>query len=436
MAQNVLTFVLTNHTDNEFITAFYELDNFIDSANAVLILRVKYFKRILNTSDPDYKFRLVIHEGLGNRSSYNRSEAILSELEQAFPAINNNTLVYISRQQNLFQEQEQYIRDKMGIHLNFNKANSIEIEDLLPIYSVSDFTDNLIKQKKTFAETLEVKSPEKSDNDFAVLTALYEDEFSVYRAECHLASHDNVYNSYDATFKDKRPTPRGDDYQQQFMVIHQEEMGLVDAAMHSAEIISKIDPTFLLMSGVCGGRSGEVNLYDVIIPTTVHDYATGKFKEGKMELLGYKADARKELISFLKKRSADIILNMHSIIDPSRKKLLKPDFKIIIDEFACGPWVIKTGGFLDEYLVKNVNANIKGLEMESYGILRIGEVIQKSNRYSLVVKSVMDFTNEYKHDGEHGEVKSSAAYISYLCIRAMMPMLLEFKNDTIKKRKK
>jgi hypothetical protein len=39
----------------------------------------------------------------------------------------------------------------------------------------------------------------------------------------------------------------------------------------------------------------------------------------------------------------------------------------------------------------------------------------------------MDHTNELKDDGEFKEIKSSAAYISYLCVRAMMPILLEFK---------
>ncbi|MBK8450212.1 MAG: hypothetical protein IPL42_09435 [Saprospiraceae bacterium] len=35
------------------------------------------------------------------------------------------------------------------------------------------------------------------------------------------------------------------------------------------------------------------------------------------------------------------------------------NFDIHIDEFACGPWVVKTDGFLNDYLLKEFSEQIK-----------------------------------------------------------------------------
>lgn len=446
----ILTFVLTNHTDKEFINDFYEGDNFISSTNAILLLRVNYFVNIINTNNPDYQFRLVIHEGLKNRGGYSRSEAILTELESAFPGLRNNQLVFLTRLQDLFPNQEQVVVDKAGKHINFNKCNVLDIVKHLPIYTKADFI-NGEKMSNPTSEAEETNSSEgESKNvDFVIQTALYEDEFAVYDTDCNLEAYPSVYNSYKATFKEHKKALADGDYKKEFLLIHQQQMGLVDAAIHATQVITKIDPTFLLMSGVCGGREHEVNLYDVIIPSIVYDYATGKIKENKLESLEYEAEANKKLIKFLKDNSDRIIHNMKSIINPDRKKLLGEKFKIVIDEFACGPWVIKTEGFmhkmkgeelekfptkeendlfLESIPVNKISKGIKGLEMESYSLLRAGEVVQKPGRFTIVAKAVMDFTNEYKKDGPNGEIKSSAAYVSYLCVRAMMPILLEFKS--------
>ncbi|MBK8450211.1 MAG: hypothetical protein IPL42_09430 [Saprospiraceae bacterium] len=69
--------------------------------------------------------------------------------------------------------------------------------------------------------------------------------------------------------------------------------------------------------------------------------------------------------------------------------------------------------------------------MESYSINRAGNIVQKYGRYSLVVKSVMDYTNTKKEDGVAGHIKKFAALMSLICIRAMMPILLEFKDPKL-----
>ena len=72
--------------------------------------------------------------------------------------------------------------------------------------------------------------------------------------------------------------------------------------------------------------------------------------------------------------------------------------------------------------------------MESFGVIRASKLFNKENKLSLIVKSVMDFTNEEKADEKNGEpVKYLAAYMSYLCVRVLIPYVVDFYKKEIKK---
>jgi len=419
-------------------------------ANIYIMPDVEPFNNLLINCKDDFQFSLLVHVGATGETTKYDGQLIIEQLKQ---------LPYY---------------EKMNYDLTSRKGKYVEgfgdvvytLDLLHPTFDPSVLKSNILSNvmseavdmlRKSDDSAIKTEAPSSTAGlDFVIQTALFEHEFAVYKSKCKLDSAHGVYNSYNALFKEKIQLAHGVDYESNFLVVHQEQMGLVDAAIHSTQVISLHDPTFVIMSGVCGGRKGQVNQYDVIIPTTVYDYATGKFKEGKLESLEYEASLKKELTKFLNANNDKIVHNMRSLIDEDRKDLLSKDFKIVIDEFACGPWVVKTEGFLNKMAgeeltkysteeenkmflesipVNKINEKIKGLEMESYSILRAGEVIQRPNHYSLVVKSVMDFTNEYKNDGQFKEIKSSASYISFLCVRAMMPLLLDFKNNIEKWKK-
>lgn len=382
-------------------------------AIVVMFCSISQFEDYLQSMEDGYSFSLLIH--VGRKTMAGQDATFIADAELIVKDLQRSELCktaeyeFTSRQANV-------VYNGKPVHF------TLDLPDLLEIESFP------LNRKENGRIVNKGKS--KSQLDFAVITALYDNEFASYDRECTSEQYKGVRNSLLAKFKplQKVKLSYGDDYADPFLLFHQEQMGLVDAAIHATQAVIKENPTFLLMSGVCGGREGSVNRYDVIIPTEVHDYATGKFKNGQLETKGYKVAMDKDLATFLRRSTDKIIQNMRVLIDPNRKDLLSRDFKIIIDEFACGPWVVKTDGFLTEHLVGEVSKNIVGLEMESYSVLRSGELMQAHGKYSIVAKSVMDFTNEQKNDGQFGEIKASAAYVSYLCIRAMMPLLLEFKG--------
>jgi nucleoside phosphorylase len=435
MIRDLVTYVIAPLNHMDFIVDFYNIQNFIKRANAVLIPGVEIFSKMMEDKSDDHEFYMILHYGDLQRGGLKKSELVKGELADYYNGIANSKFVYITRSQELFPKQQPYIIDEANnVYLNFNKCNSQEVLEHLIVYSLGELRGLAIETScEAKLTSPSIKLPkvlgEEEQTDFAIQTALIE-EFAPFQKACNIEPARHGVNMFKSRFKENMKIGKDDDYVGNFFVVHQEQMGLVDAAINASQTISNVDPLFFIMGGVCGGNEKKVKLYDVIIPTIVHDYATGKFKAGKLESLEYKANMNTSLVNFLKKNVLRIINNMRLMIDPGREGLMSRDFQIILAEFACGPWVVKSSGFLSDYLVNNVESDIVGLEMESYSILRASEVIQKRDRYSLVVKSVMDFTNELKSDGPNGEIKSGAAYISSLCIRALMPVLLEFSRQT------
>ncbi len=57
-----------------------------------------------------------------------------------------------------------------------------------------------------------------------------------------------------------------------------DEMGLIDAAILSTIAISKLEPEYIVLIGICGGIEGSVNIGDIIIPRQAFHYQSGKLQ--------------------------------------------------------------------------------------------------------------------------------------------------------------
>src|SRR5690348_2147109 len=108
MSKELITYVVVPLNDSEFIERFYDLENFIRNANAVLVSGPQLFSRMLKDFPDDYEFRLVMHYGAQTRGGYKKSELVKSELAEYFPKILENKFVYMTRSQDLFPKQEPF----------------------------------------------------------------------------------------------------------------------------------------------------------------------------------------------------------------------------------------------------------------------------------------------------------------------------------------
>lgn len=354
---------------------------------------------------------------------------------------------------------KQFINCKfLFVTSNLSKLN-LKIYDDVPAYNITDLMNEIyVKKTSKFLpqKICDIKRNDKMNSieslenefsisdinenkqvDFAVLTALAKNEYEMFANKFNTIDELDA-NNKKVVFKEIK-TNAYPDYLEPFLIMKQERMGTADAIAFATKTIVKENPHFLIMAGVCGGRKGKVNLYDIIIPSQSIDLVTGKIEdvEGKKKhvLYDYSAPTNNKLIEYLKdpEMITNIKNSMFSLIDNSDKKYNEIVGKLDIrfDDMACVPYVVNIDGYL-EHNAKNYNNKIIGLEMESYGVLRANTLFQNSGHFSLVVKSVMDYTDGHKSDNVDGiEVQETAAYISYLCTRAMMPYLIKFHKNKL-----
>jgi len=244
--------------------------------------------------------------------------------------------------------------------------------------------------------TSKVITPTDEHIDVAIIAALYDDEFT----------------SLMEFLEDKEPIAGFEtmmiaklkNSNKKVLVDFQTRMGMVEATYLSTQILARYSPKYIIMIGVCGGRATKgINLLDIIIPNKIFDYQSGKYENGifKPYLRACNINNKKAI------SVADQVLkSMEGYVNaPLRSKCKK--ITIHSKTIACGNIVVKTNGFLENKISK-FDEETEGVEMESYGLVRVTELLEDKKVTPIIIKSVMDFTEKNKNDKD----KANAAYLS------------------------
>jgi hypothetical protein len=454
----IFNFIVTDAGNPTFTPEFYRHFKPLylgTNGFTLLIHNIDTFKELVHEANDNFKFRVLIHAEIRNHTS-NIEQAeglkVLKSLKRDFPS---GKFLLISGEENILPHQgnvKYEFAEVAGARI-YNKADLTNpdffevidgdfvntkrefwIQSAKESGSPSkDFTKNVVSAEKKEGEA----SHKVANSDFTILTALAEDEYEQFSNKLDVIA-DLGTNKKEVQFK-KVASNKFSDYDKAFVIMRQERMGMVDAMASSTKAILDKNPKFLIMAGVCGGRKGKVKLYDIIIPSQTLDLVTGKIEmvDGveKHVLYNYSSTTNNKLIEFLKEpERVTLIKNaMFALVENAEKKYNKiiGDVDIHFDDMACVPYVVNVDGYL-EHNAKSHNGKICGLEMESYGVLRSNTLNQNDGHFSMVIKSVMDFTDGNKADSVGGEnIKETAAYVSYLCTRAIMPHLIDFHDNKL-----
>ncbi len=423
---SIPTFVITSHTESGFMNFIYSSSQFFPLSNLIVLHDAKVFRMIFNSLNIGAEFRLLIHpkmvQGSDNSVGVRFQNSLKEHELKNIPFITRSTEIRAK-----CNEKDINFIEKDGYtYFDATRVDMDHFIEDIPIFK---------KEQQMLAEEIKVVKPaqNKDSYDFTILTALPKEEFGVFKKYLD----GGIKNGF---FVGKFKNLEELHYSKDVTLVSQKKMGMIDASVKISEIISDINSEMIILSGVCGGRKEKkVKLYDIIIPEQIIDIITGKYENKKFIPYNYTEKVNEELIKYLKETviTEDFIKNeMYSLVpnDPKykRENEIIQNIEIHHDTMACGPFVLKTNDFLEKKS-KEINDKIVGFEMESYGVIRALE-LSKSNKYGLIVKSVMDYTDESKKDvAENGEeIKTMAAYMSYICTRALLPHL---KSFLIKNRK-
>jgi len=296
--------------------------------------------------------------------------------------------------------------------------------------------------------------------DYAIIAALYEDEFEQLQSIFDFPKNEII----------KMPLKTKGDFfvyhigylkcnrKKRVIVAVQRKTGMIDASIIATQMLEIFTPKYLLMSGVCGG--GSDNKYgNVVLATEVFTFQRGKIsditqKNDKGEdikiqlydkdnkIVDYDAlyDEKGNQIKIsiekfekepdpidLKNHITEIIISkkidIENEINKSIKKttFINTTIKIKNAPIACSTMVINKDGFFED-TIRGINRKTAAVEMESYGVARACHFANKGETTPIIFKSVMDFTTN-KEDVVNGvDIKAFAAWTSAQFMKCLFEM--------------
>lgn len=176
-------------------------------------------------------------------------------------------------------------------------------------------------------------------------------------------------------------------------------MGMAHAAAMTAKICLKYRPRILLMTGICAGREGEINIGDVVVANPTWDYGSGKFSNQKSGSK-FEPDPHQIPLDGMLRKSAESVAEDEDFLDKVRRDYsgVKPEtaLRAKVSPMASGAAVRADDGFF-EALAKN-NRKVVAIDMEAYGVLAAASEMPEPKTKVMIVKGVSDFANSTKED--------------------------------------
>ena len=261
MQNNIPTFIISQSKESDFLNHIYASAQFISNANVIVLHEIRVFKLLYDFFDQNFQFRLMIHPSLsGNnelkQSDYTYLETQLFNLKQSkefekmdVPFITRN--LYVKK---LCKDQEtNFVVHDSYTFFDGRRIDGENFEKDIPI-----FTKLKAKNGNTFVQKNETHTNCLVEEiDYAIVTALYYDELQEVKIAFNIDDKDeykfgnNV--GYKFNFNGKN-----------ILAVSQHQMGMVDSAILSTEIMMKFNPKYIIMPGVCGGDK-ETNFGDIIM---------------------------------------------------------------------------------------------------------------------------------------------------------------------------
>lgn len=193
------------------------------------------------------------------------------------------------------------------------------------------------------------------------------------------------------------------------------KMGLVNAAVVAGMCINKFMPSFVGMSGICGGFKGRANIGQLFVSSMAYEYQTGKWASDGFQQEPYQVKPDNQTLTSLNvlTDNKDLLVQLEEGFTgdcpPTRQK---PKMGI----FTSGSAVIADQTLMNK--ISNIHRKVNALDMEVFAVQRAAEL--SSNEITCVcAKTVVDLGNMKKNDKLHG-------YGSYISAKYMIRTIEHF----------
>lgn len=194
-------------------------------------------------------------------------------------------------------------------------------------------------------------------------------------------------------------------------------MGMSAASVLATKLGYQFRPRTLVMTGICAGDSGEVQLGDLIAASPVWDYGSGKYvgdeSNDTFEPAPYQIQISSRLRGLLERLD-----ERHDLLEkvwndfPGSKPSSRP--RLHVGPFASGAAVVANKALFAKIQIQQ-HRKLIGLDMEAYGVMAASRELPMPQPDCLVLKGVSDFADVDKGD----KVRHYAAYASARAMTAL-----------------
>lgn len=193
---------------------------------------------------------------------------------------------------------------------------------------------------------------------------------------------------------------------------HAAQMGMAATAAIVSKVSWNFRPRLIVMSGICAGREGDVQLGDVVVANPSWDYGSGKFHEKGEEVM-FAPDPIQVALDPMLRKHAEALADETAWLDKVRREFsgssAKSALNLVVGPMATGAAVRADDGFFDD--LAKAKRKVIAVDMEAYAVFAAAAEMPSPRSLALVVKSVCDFANSKKDDS----VQQYAAYVSSMC---------------------
>lgn len=196
----------------------------------------------------------------------------------------------------------------------------------------------------------------------------------------------------------------------------QSEMGMSAAATLTMKLIHNFKPKYIIMVGIAAGIDTDNNFGDIIIPSEVWNYSSGKYIHASGEsLLDFSPDPRSiplnpEIRELVGQDFGEVLYRIKRECEGAPQH----DLQVICGPMACGSAVVANREIIDN-LVRNHSRKTVGLDMESYGVFYASNNVNNQRTIPIVIKSICDFADAKKGDNyQRYAANTSAKFMKYL----------------------
>lgn len=193
-----------------------------------------------------------------------------------------------------------------------------------------------------------------------------------------------------------------------------DRQGLVNAAVKTCALVAETQPKNLLMIGMCGGREGKAERYDVIVPARVTQYVAGKLQNGAvLARTGKEIELSLSAKDFARARK-ELGREVGAAIGAGR--FPRRDFAVpaVREEPMASSDLLNEDPEVTESLLAPSQEDVVAVDMEAYAI---GVVGREAGVPTYVVKGVSDKL------GKREDSKESACLIAAVAGFALIEWL-------------